>query len=525
MNPALPYEAPVSPRATAVAAGIGVLIGGAVVAGAGPYLTAMLILAGALLLGIYSWRLSILLMVAWIPFQGIIWVALYPHTGAVALSKDILFVIPAYVGFFGGALLARRSLKVPGLPVVPMGLLAGLVIVGIFNPSLPSALVGMVGAKVWIFYIPMAFVGYHLVRSRSDLDRLLTILCVSAIVPAVVGIVEAGLYYSGHTQLVYSWYGPAASTVTQQFTQISIGGFVLRRVPSTFSFVGQYYVFLNCTIALGYAWWRNAPRGTSSRAFRIGVWILMVVAILSSGMRGAFVFMPLLVLGILLLDGRFGFRSLVSVAAGACAVGLTLTAIGSSPGALVSNLEHNTSVQLDKVVIGGAEQAAHHPISGIGTGSDTDAARYVTDSTTSFGSIGGWQESYWVKSVIELGIAGLVAVALLYGTLIVRGLRIHYRLRDPRLRTMSASILGLLIWTTIYSTKVGWQDFDPLNVFLWLFAGVMFKLAVLDRSEVRSNGSGRLAANALNGQLVAEPPDHRVDDPPRRAREPVHAAG
>jgi hypothetical protein len=349
---------------------------------------------------------------------------------------------------------------------------------------------------------------------------LLTVLCLAAVIPAGVGVVEAVLYYTGQADLVHSFYGNAASVTTQQFAQIEIGGAVLMRVPSTFSFVGQYYVFLTAMVAVGYAWWRSATPGTAKRALRLSIWILIVIADLTSGMRGGFVFMPLMLIGILSLDGRFSLGTLGSVVAVGCAALLVLGVMGTSIGALGENLAENASRQYHIVIVGGAEQASKHPLTGIGTGSDTDAARYV--GTSHLSNVGGWQESYWVKSVIELGIGGLVLVLLLYLTILIRGFRLHQHLRDPRLRTMSACILGLLIWTTCYSTKVGWQDFDPLDVYLWLFTGILFKLSVLDRQQADANESGALASRGLNGQLVAEPPGERVNGAPAPAREREH---
>ena len=114
-----------------------------------------------------SWRLSVYLALAYLPVEGILWVAVYPHTAPAALAKDFLFVIPAYIGFFYWSMKSRRNFVFPGFPLLAVVLLAGLVVVEIFNPLLRSLLVGLVGAKVWLFYIPMAFLGYQLIRSRA----------------------------------------------------------------------------------------------------------------------------------------------------------------------------------------------------------------------------------------------------------------------------------------------------------------------------------------------------------------------
>ena len=131
--------------------------------------------------------------------------------------------------------------------------------------------------------------------------------------------------------------------------------------------------------------------------------------------------------------------------------------------------------------ITGLREASHHLFLGTGTGSDTSAARYV--SRAAFSAIGGWQESYLAKSILELGIVGLALVATVFGSILVRGLRIRRRLRDPGLIAMASAILGLMIWGIVYTVKAQYLDFDPLNLYFWLFTGILFKLAVLDRED------------------------------------------
>ncbi len=445
---------------------------------------ALLILGVTTLIGLQSWRLSVYLALAYLPVEGILWVVIYPHTAPAALAKDFLFVIPAYIGFFYWSMKSRRNIVFPGFPLLPLLLLAGLVVVEVFNPLLRSLLVGLVGAKVWLIYIPMAFIGYHLIRSRRDLDYLLNLMCLTAILPAVVGIAEAILYYTGHTHFVHSLYGPAASTVTQGFAAISVGGADFQRVPSTFSFIAQYYIFMTSMVAIGYAWWRNAPRQSATRRWRFLVWTLFLAAVMTSGERGALAFVPLLLIAILVIEGRLGVSSLGVIAALAAGLALMIVLAGASPTGAVSSLFENARTQFNTVFISGLREASHHLLLGTGTGSDTGAARYV--SRADFSAVGKWQESYLAKVLLELGIAGLTLAAISFGSIFVRGLRIRRRLRDPGLVAMASAILGLMVWAGVYTVKAQYLDFDPLNLYFWLFTGILFKLAVLDRDESRA---------------------------------------
>jgi hypothetical protein len=509
-------------RADLACLGGAIALGVLVEAGLALPLAALLLAGLVMIVGLQSWRLSILMLLAYLPVAGILWVALYPHTAPAVEAKDFLFVVPAYAGFFGWYLKSGRSFTFPGFPVVPVVLLAGLVIAEILNPNLSSPLVGLVGAKVWLFYIPMAFLGYHLVSSRRDLDRLLTLMCLAAILPAVVGIAEALLVYKGHSSFVYSLYGSAASTATQQFASVQVGGAQLLRVPSTFSFVAQYYVFMTSMVAIGYAWWRNAATGSTNRRWRFLIWLLFVAAVLTSGARGALAFVPLLLVVILILDGRLGSSFFGVLAALAAGVVLMVVLVGASPVGTVSSLLENARIQVHTVFITGVDQASHHFLVGLGSGADTNATRYV--SHQHFSAVGGWQESYIAKTMLELGIAGLILVASVYGTIISRGLGLSRRLRDPGLKAISAAILGLMIWAVAYTVKAQYLDFDPLNIYFWLFTGILFKLAVLDREEDRTNGSGALPPDRLNRELVPEAPDQRVARAPAIPPQAAQAA-
>ncbi len=507
--------------ADAACVGSAVLLGILVEAGLAIPAAALTLAALVLIVGLQSWRLSIVLLLAYLPVSGILWIALYPHTAPAVEAKDFLFVAPAYLGFFGWYLKSKRDFTFPGFPVVAVALLAGLVVVEIFNPNLSSPLVGLVGAKVWLFYIPMSFLGYHLVRSRRDLDRLMSLMCLTAIIPAVVGIAEAVLVYKGHSGTVYSLYGDAASAATQQFSSVTVGGAQLLRVPSTFSFIAQYYIFMTSMVAIGYAWWRNAPPRSSNRRWRFMVWLLFLAAVLTSGARGALAFVPLLLVTILILDGRLGTSFFGVLAALAAGVALMIVLVGASPVGTVSSLLENARFQIHAVFITGVDQASHHILLGLGSGADTNATRYV--SHQHFASTGGWQESYIAKTVLELGIAGLILVAVVYGLIISRGIRISRRLRDPGLRTVSAAIVGLLIWAVAYTVKAQYLDFDPLNIYFWLFTGILFKLVVLDREGGRSNGSAARPPDCLHGELVPEAPDQSIAGTPTLAPQAAQA--
>lgn len=444
--------------------------------------------SAALLIALRDWRWSMYGLLLYLPISGLPIIALYPNTGPPNLFKDFLFVIPAYIGFVAWAATSRAPIAFPGAPVVPLGLLATLVALQALNPALPNQLVAAIGLKVWLLYIPLLFLGYHFVNSKRDVFAVLGVMSLGAIIPSIVGLVEAILIYGNQADRVYSWYGDAASAVTQSFTRLSIdpvAGITIRRIPSTFSFVGQYYAFLMSMVAITYAWWRGAGGGLI-RSWRGGLWLLVVAAAFLCGARAAFIFAPMLILVMVVLER--GIRGLVVgrlIAIFAIFLG-AVTVIGSGGTTVVGAAAETGRVEFYDVFVDGFRSAADQTMLGLGTGVDSVASRYAVSDNDLFQATGGtWYESWYVKVFLELGVVGLILVGVSFAVILRRGFNVHRGLRDPQLRVVSAAILAFVVWLMFASIKGQTIDQDPVNVYFWLLIGVLFKLTILD---VDSNG-------------------------------------
>jgi hypothetical protein len=451
--------------------------------------------AAALAVGVRNWRWSLYALLAYIPVSGILITAAYgerAERAAAVLAKDYLFVVPAYVGFAVWALPRRRALGAPGgrLLLALLGGLAVLAVAQAFNPSLPNYLVGAIGLKIWVFYLPLFVLGYHLVRTRGELRFLLGLMSVTALIPAIIGLVEAGLVYSGHEDVVYRVYGDAAGAVTQGYVGFALpSGAVLKRIPSTFSSFYQYYTFLGSMLAVSYAWSRwQAERG-GRVAFAIAAWLLVLAASFLVGVRTSFFLIPVLLVLIVLLDRGFARRPNVRTSVAAAATAVVLLGV---TGALATGVyEHAAEAarqEFGDVIVDSPRDAVAVTWVGRGAGIDSTASRYAFGSDEEFVHatyplIGGrTHESWYVKTYVELGALGLALVVVLLGVLVVRLLKLHVRLRRPELQATSAAFLALLLWVLIYGFKAPYVDLDPLNVYFWLFAGLLFRLPSLDRA-------------------------------------------
>jgi hypothetical protein len=434
------------------------------------------------------WRWPVYALLVYLPISGIAVLAAYPGRAerAVAiLGKDFVFVIPAYILFLGYFLVRRKPFWFKGAPLVLMGLLALIVVIQAFNPDLPNHLVGLIGIKVWLFYIPLFFLGYHLVQNRDKLFRVLGLMSLVALVPAVIGLAEVVLYYSGHAQTVYDAYGGAASSATQGFTTFVLShGCTIRRVPSTFSFFYQYYLFGAAMVAVSFAWWRGSRPAGKQLPAAGAVFLIIFLAAMFAGVRLAFLVIPLLVAAIVALAVRSANR----LPWAGLAAGVAVFAIAGGTAAGVCGFAaHFTNAATEETKdVGGrsVSEAVHKTWLGLGAGSDSTAARYAFPNVELQTSVGAVQESWYVKAYLELGVFGLAIALALLATLLYRAARVHMRLRDPRLKMVSAAILALLGWVLIYSLKAQYFDLDPINVYFWLFAGILMGLPRLERQKV-----------------------------------------
>jgi hypothetical protein len=446
---------------------LGIGLAYASASGAWARVLGLLAVSSAVVIGIRNWRWSIYGLLLYLPISGIPSILTYPGTQLAVVAKDVLFVVPAYLGF---AIAARKNpWRFRGFPILPLAGFTVLAAIQSLNPALPNFLVALIGLKVWFFYIPLFLLGYHFVASRSELQSLLKVISWAAVIPAAVGIVEALLIYGGQSKFVYGFYGAAAAASTQNFVMESyIGGGFTARVPSTFPFVFQYYMFAGAMVAVTYAWWR-----LGRRPIALVLWILMLVAAFTSGARGAFIMIPLLILLIVLLDGRFRGAATAFLVVGA-ALFVAISLVGAVPSEVLGRAGQIGVKEVQEGFFTGMVRTVQVTTLGLGTGSATIASRYAFPDQAPPPAYGlTTSESWWVKLILELGIPGLVLMALVLARLVGRLYVQHRRLQDAFLRGVTAALLAYLVWILVYGAKGMYLDLDPTNIYFWLFGGVL----------------------------------------------------
>jgi hypothetical protein len=448
-------------------------------------LTIIPITFAVLMMGIClrNWRSGVFGLLAFMPYTGIPTILLYPAPPMTRLLKDVIFLIPAYFGFVTWYLRRRPPEKIPKLLASAGVLLTALVIGHMFDDTVPELMVALVGLKTWALYIPLIVLGYHLVRTIEDLEKLARWLLLVGALPVAFGVIQAVLVYAGASDLAYRAYGAAASDVTHGFGRTEVGTGDVVKVASIFTFVSQYYNFVLATLCLAYGRWRSLPRRSALR-FWFGLVPLTVVALagLLTGSRGAFVMIPLFFIVVLALGADW--MALVQVVF-LLAAGLTtaLTLFKTTSGDLFDVVQELAIDYLTVTQIGELKQALSATVWGLGTGTNTGPARLVVPDRSTI-----ILENYYAKAVMELGVPGLVVVVLLFTTVVVLGFRRSRALANPVGKAYANSLLAFLIISVVNAGKASYLDLDPLNVYFWLYAGVLLRIPQMTTGAIRARG-------------------------------------
>jgi hypothetical protein len=152
------------------------------------YVVAALVVCAVAVSILNNWRSGFYIFVVWLLVEDLVR-KFMGNNMAVYFAKDVL-VFLTYMSFFAAVRRGRTHLfRFPFM--VFLILFVSLGILQCFNPASPSFLYSILGFKLHFYYIPLAFLGYSLVRSESDLRKFLGIIVGLSGVIAGLGIIQA----------------------------------------------------------------------------------------------------------------------------------------------------------------------------------------------------------------------------------------------------------------------------------------------------------------------------------------------
>jgi len=449
-----------------------------------------------------NWRSGFYLFFVWLMFED--FVRKYMGNNlALFFGKDVLLAlvyIALYVEIRRGH---EKTFRPPFLFFLSIFFWLGAL--QVFNQNSPHILYGLLGFKVYFYYVPLLFVGYALIRSDEELRKFLMVNTVLAGVIGSVGIVQAivGNRFMNPTVLA-----PELEDLGDLYKVSPISNRLLSLPDSIFVSSGRYgeYLIVAFILTIGTAAYLllHTKRNRKLVFAVIGV---LGVATLLSGVRGTVLSVGgcALVLSAGFLWGapwrwRQAHRLVKAIRRSLIVATLSLAVLlllfpeeaGSRIAYYTETLDPSSpTYQLGDRTwdypIENLKDAFTQPnwVIGNGIGTASLGRQYVAKVLGTRPPSIGVEEGYGTM-ILEMGIAAPFLWILWTAALLYYSWNVVRRLRETRFAPLAFAIVCyafLLLYIFTYAGLDAYQNYT-CNAYLWLLVGILFRLPdVLTRSS------------------------------------------
>ncbi len=409
------------------------------------------------------------MLAALVPFDGLL--AIVPHAHSLRGWKEALVLVVLAGTFVGPARnRAEPGRRLPGwAPAV-----AGLMLIGLVSSATVSPTQAMAGFRIDFFYVLLAWSIWRCPPSSVERDRLISILLVTGIITAFVGVAEEAIgaarlnaigfpynttirFAGGHLRAFSSFTYQSPFAYFLMLVLLVVGATCLvepRRLRSTIFFVSSPLLLL----ALFFTFERGAWLGLGAGALYLGI----------RRHRILLIGLPFAGLGLLFLPAK-----------------LASTALSSS-----SLAERSSGWQANLA------QVLSHPLgSGIGA---SGAAASLVAKLQAAGATGAsaavyQPDNYYFKTIYELGIPGLWMLVLFLLSAIAES----NRMANPnRADTFAGALAGalaggvtaFLLAAAVASTVATFFEIFPMDVFTWMLLSIVATTTVPGERPSESPG-------------------------------------
>jgi hypothetical protein len=473
-----------------------------------------------------DWRSGLFLFILWLLFEDLS--RKYLGNGLIFFfGKDLIAAI-TYASFLKAK--AKKQVawfKPPFL--VPLLLFFGLALIQVFNTASPSIVYGLLGLKLYFYYVPLMFLGYALIDTSRDLERCLIYNIALGLAIAILGIIQSivGLTFLNPADLNPEFKALGNLTRESPLSHLSVPA-----PTSVFVSSGRFgwYIIIVAILAVGAQAYMLLTRRRRAAWGFLGVGVALVAA-MQSASRGTIMYT---IISILTLSAGFLWgapwrwgeghklvkairRSLLIGAAGLfLMVQLFPTAIGANYAFYAETLDPTSSAtQLQYRAIdyplGNFDIVFEHdrwPI-GYGTGTSSLGMQYVSKLLNA-PPPENWVESGWGVLVLEMGILAPILWFFWGLTVLYYGWKAVRQLRETVYFPVGLAILWYAFLLLFPFTHMGMQPYQNyvMNAYFWLLIGILFRLpqlaqqrqAVAAASTVVPARTGRPAAALAGGR-------------------------
>ncbi len=232
-------------------------------------------------LSMMDWRRSVYAALVVALFEGAIRKWLLPQASELVYFLKDIILLGAYCKFFLAPDLDVRRWRLD----VPAGLIIAIcfmvVMTGAFNTNIGSPILAAYGVKIYLWYLPLAFMIPYLFRSDKEMANVLFVYSLFAIPICLLGIAQ---FFAGPE----SWINVYARTQFVEMQQVSTfgAGSEKARITGTFSYITGHSTFVQFFFSLCFGLLSGL---TDKRRWVILLIILPLLAAnaLMAGSRGA----------------------------------------------------------------------------------------------------------------------------------------------------------------------------------------------------------------------------------------------
>jgi len=449
-------------------------------------------------------RQALFTFMIYLPFGGTITYYL-GNSPTLQLAKDA-FYVPALIALWQNCRQQRLPFLIPKNIKTPLQILLGCCLITLifingwqqFNPpefkigeqigkEIPIGM-GILGLKVLLGYAPLITCAYYLIRNKADLLLFSRIQIVITLICCTLGIIQYLLLLTGVCQGTRGLEGDALFKASVD-ARCYFGGSLLYtpeegviRLPGTFVAPWQWAWFLISSTFFTFATAFTDP----AIIWRImGLVSLALVFINSviSGQRIALILVPISFITLLFFTGQIrNLKRFIPIGVGlAIILGIAMVTNPAVVQERLNSFNSRWDVSPPQEFIiqqFGDTWQGFDGIIGSGLGKATNSARSMGKTRLI--------ETYYPKLLFEIGIVGVIAFLFLVTTLTVCAFKTYRSIKNYNLRTYGSTLWVFILFIS-YNTFYYPLDVDPVSVYYWFFAGIIFKLPVLDKQENEAN--------------------------------------
>ena len=458
---------------------------------------ALVFVGAALVIAILNdWKNGVYFLLAWLLFEDLARKFL-GNNMAIYFAKDVL-AATVYLSFFislSKKETSRGRFRPPFL--IPLLALIWFGAIQVFNPASTHIAFGLMGMKLYFYYVPLLIIGYALIDSEKSLRRFFSVNLALVSVIALLGIMQSIL---GPRFLSPPVLAEDIRLLGEAYRVAPISGVAVYRPTSVFVSTGRFgnLLIVSWLIVFGFSGYLLLRQ----RRGRVLVFLTLVVlaaACLMCASRGVFMWTSCsaIVGAIAFIWGapwRQGevlriIRTLQRAALGvALAIFILLLAY---PQAFLGRIAvYSETLDPRSPTSELANRAHDYPLKNFLSAFGYERWPYGYGIGTA--SLGGQYvfrffhvlppenpvESGWGCLVLEMGIGGLILWLVMSSAVVLSAWKVVKKLKGSPLFPLAFMIFlfsFILLFPMTFTGIPPYQDFI-LNAYHWLLLGILFRL-------------------------------------------------